>query len=177
MSDNEHQYLIPETANADSIKAHLAARYRFREEPGRTQRRVYYDSFDWRLYQAGALREGGEVNGSARLLLRGRDSGSLEADQTLEGRPRFAWDLPDGPLARRYRRELGFRWYDPAGGVACEPLTGKRADSTVMFSRHLESAWKASYVTPLRTFTDEMATIDQWARTNAMERRSVHRKR
>ncbi len=109
MSGNEHQYLIPETANVDSIKAHLAERYRFREESGRTDKRIYYDSFDWRLYQAGALLEGGGVNGSARLRLRGLDSGNLEADQVLEARPRFAWDLPDGALRERLQPLLEMR--------------------------------------------------------------------
>ncbi len=109
MSDNEHQYLIPETANVDSIKARLAERYRFREESGRTHNRIYYDSFDWRLYQGGAFLEGGAVNGSARLLLRGLDSGSQEADQVLETRPRFVWDLPDGPLRERLQPLLEMR--------------------------------------------------------------------
>jgi CHAD domain-containing protein len=74
-------------------------------EPGAsTQRLIWLDTFDWRLYRAGLmLRFEQARRGGGRLLL-SRTDGTPQAEQPVTSwprRPRLAEDLPDGPVRDR----------------------------------------------------------------------------
>ena len=119
--------------------------------PGRQVRRVWLDTFDWRLYRAGLALEQRAARGSTELILTGRDGESLASlpVPSVNGRagglswPRLASALPAGPL-----REL----LEPVAGIrALAPVA--RAASQIRAHRVLNSDSK----TVARLIVDEMS--------------------
>jgi CHAD domain-containing protein len=98
-----------------------------------TLRRLWLDTFDWRLYRSGLTLEQVSGRGSTEIVLAGRD-GEILADQAVRASGRPAWParldaLPLGPL----RDHLG-----PVVGIrALLPVA--RAVSTVLERRVLNS--------------------------------------
>jgi len=74
----------------------------------RAVRRVYYDTFDWRLYLAGyALAvESEPAPGKSLLLKLGSGRSVFQVPQTVA---RFAWDNPPGPLRDFLAEHIGIR--------------------------------------------------------------------
>ena len=68
----------------------------------RTRRRMWLDTFDWRLYRAGLMLEFDQARPGGRLLLSSAD-GTPQAEQPVTGWPprRPALDLPPGPVRDR----------------------------------------------------------------------------
>ena len=104
----------------------------------KARRRIWLDTFDWRLYRAGLTLEQAACNGRTELLLTGRD-GDLLAREVLAADREPRWpclvsELPAGPL-----REL------------IEPVTGIRALSPVVRA--------TSKVTQLRALNDDAKTV------------------
>jgi CHAD domain-containing protein len=69
--------------------------------PG-ARRRIWLDTFDWRLYRAGLMLEFEQARRGGRLLL-SRADGTPQAEQPVTGWPprRPALDLPPGPVRDR----------------------------------------------------------------------------
>ena len=65
----------------------------------------YFDSFDWRLYQNGCSL----VHDGNRLALYSFGARPLSPHETVRKMPRFAWDLPAGPLRERLASLLKMR--------------------------------------------------------------------
>jgi CHAD domain-containing protein len=108
----------------------------------RASRRIWLDSFDWRLYRAGLTLEQVTCRDRAELVLTGRD-GDVLAVERLPADRRLSWPslvsaLPAGPL-----REL------------VEPVAGVRALSPV--------ARATSRVTELRALNDDAKTVARLA--------------
>ncbi len=70
--------------------------------PGGARRRMWLDTFDWRLYRAGLMLEFEQARWGGRLLLSQAD-GRPQAEQPVTGWPprRPALDLPPGPVRDR----------------------------------------------------------------------------
>lgn len=98
MSASEPQYLISDPLSADSLIERLGERYRLVEGPTDTIGRTYYDSFDWRLYEAGASLEGNETDSGPRVSLQGLNGSGPLVESSLDAFPRFVWDLPEGEV-------------------------------------------------------------------------------
>ncbi|HEX2322161.1 MAG TPA: CHAD domain-containing protein [Streptosporangiaceae bacterium] len=88
---------------------------RFRVAPtgqSRTIRRVWLDTFDWRLFRAGLSLEYTTARGARELVLTARD-GDLIAEQNMDAsRPRWPArieQLPDGPLREHVSAVIGVR--------------------------------------------------------------------
>jgi CHAD domain-containing protein len=88
---------------------------RFRVAPtvqSRTIRRVWLDTFDWRLFRAGLSLEYTTARGARELVLTARD-GDLIAEQNMDAsRPRWPArieQLPDGPLREHLSAVIGVR--------------------------------------------------------------------
>jgi CHAD domain-containing protein len=88
--------------------------------PGRPRRlrRVWLDTFDWRLYRAGLTLEQVTAGGTSEITLTGRDGTVLAAERTGRGghpgRPRLTWParldaLPPGPLREQLAPVAGVR--------------------------------------------------------------------
>ncbi len=96
----------------DSLPAALAALAQAftvvedRGAPGRgTRRRIWLDTFDWRLYRAGLALEFERVGPRGGRLLLTRADGTPQAEQPVAGwpprRPGLAESLPEGPVRDR----------------------------------------------------------------------------
>ena len=44
-------YLIPDHLDANTVEARLCEQLSLTVEPARQEQRIYYDTFDWRLYK------------------------------------------------------------------------------------------------------------------------------
>jgi hypothetical protein len=88
----------------DSVRAALGQAFSLGPErpsaEGGTLRRTWYDTFDWRLHQAGLLLEYVTANRAGRLLLTGPDAGSTAQPVTgwRLNRPYRFDQLPAGPV-------------------------------------------------------------------------------
>jgi len=81
--------------------------------PARTVRRLWLDTFDWRLYRAGLTLEQSGSRMPVNLILTGRD-GSVIAVQQLTAGQRISWPallqaLPVGPLLEQLQPVVGVR--------------------------------------------------------------------
>ncbi len=101
----------------------LERRAPFDREPDRVVERTIYDTFDWRLHDEGTVLEherevpipparGGRLPQVARpaLVWRAADTGEVLGRIVVDHVPRFAADLPDGPIAdaaRGHPRDAG----------------------------------------------------------------------
>ncbi|OHB31675.1 MAG: hypothetical protein A2X84_14285 [Desulfuromonadaceae bacterium GWC2_58_13] len=91
------EYLLPENLSLESFREQLAAFVPLRSGPSTQTRRIFLDSFDWRLFRRQrVLAEVTDDNGT-RLHLRKIGIWSPMQQTTAEA-PRFAAELPPGPL-------------------------------------------------------------------------------
>lgn len=93
-----HIFVLPageRDAAMDSVRGALTVV----EGPRRVVRRVWLDTFDWRLYRAGMVLEQVSGAGQGCVSARSRDGGDLHAEQSLRPRwPARLDALPAGPL-------------------------------------------------------------------------------
>ncbi len=66
--------------------------------------RIQLDTLDWRLYRAGRALSSERGPRGARLVWRSLDGDAERESLDLEVAPRFAWQLPAGPLRESLRR-------------------------------------------------------------------------
>jgi CHAD domain-containing protein len=98
------EFVLEPDARGEALAA-LAQAFTVTEQPGApgggTQRRTWFDTFDWRLNRAGLVLEYAHARRGGRLLL-SRDDGSPLAEQPVTGwpsrRPALAEQLPAGPV-------------------------------------------------------------------------------
>jgi CHAD domain-containing protein len=92
----------------------------------RTLRRVWLDTFDWRLYRSGLTLEQVSSRGSVELTLTGRDGGVLAAEHPGRIRWPLRLDaLPAGPLRDQLAPVAGVRALLPVAR-ATSAITGRR---------------------------------------------------
>ncbi len=110
--------------------------------PVRVRRRIWLDTFDWRLYRAGLTLEQAGSRDRTELVLTGRDGGILATELLAAGRaprwPSLVSQLPAGPV-----REL------------VEPVAGVRALCPVVRA--------TSQVTELRALNADAKTVARLA--------------
>lgn len=102
--DNTLQFAIPDSMDLDAIKAKLVEKLPHREEPLRSLRQSYYDTFDWRLYHDGGTLEieaTESTENKYHLSWHSLDSGNLNSCLDLTTIPRFVWDLPISTMRTR----------------------------------------------------------------------------
>jgi CHAD domain-containing protein len=100
--------LLPDELDLDGLKKIISASYCFSEDAPVRVKQTYYDSFDWRIWQAGGeLRyEQGEHN---RLCWVDRKNPHQLTAQTMDSLPDFPQDLSQGALRERLLAVLEMR--------------------------------------------------------------------
>jgi len=68
-------------------------------------------------------------------------------------------DLPEGDLKKKYLRQIGFHFFDPAAEPIGRPLIRGRATSLSSFSGTVDRIWAKSYTMRLREFQKEMKNV------------------
>jgi CHAD domain-containing protein len=89
--------MLPDELDLDGLKKTLFDSYRFSEDSPLKVKQTYYDSFDWRVWQAGGevAHEKGEHD---RLCWVNRKTLQQLACQPIESAPGFPQDLPQGQV-------------------------------------------------------------------------------
>lgn len=83
--------------------------------PPAEARRVFLDTFDWRLFRQGFALEAREGDGEARLAWRWLRGEALR--RLTAAVPRFAWDLPEGPFRAHLEAVVEMRALLPVAWV------------------------------------------------------------
>jgi CHAD domain-containing protein len=91
-------YLIPDQLDCNMIRSALSTRFRCRIEPARREKRAYYDSFDWRLYDGKLVLEDRTDGKQRRLVLRQLNSSQPVAEDQVSRRPTLVQNLSPGRL-------------------------------------------------------------------------------
>jgi CHAD domain-containing protein len=101
-------YLLPDNFDLQGLKRQLAESNTLLAAQERTVEQTYFDSFDWRIWQADGLlaQERGDV---PRLCWIERKSGACRICERVEATPGFSRDLPAGPLRERLAQVLEMR--------------------------------------------------------------------
>lgn len=120
MSEPEQSsFLVPHDLDVDRLARLLGGPARCRVDGNAVFELDFYDSFDWRLHQAGLrlLR----VASGADAVLRLKDAAGAEVVEPVAHPPRPAWpaELPDGPLRERVTDALEMRVLLPIVRVEC----------------------------------------------------------
>ncbi len=87
---------VPEGVTLEELKDPLAATYSFKDEPERQLNRIFLETFDWRLYQAGGVMELAFDGSRYELSWHKRKSGELLHRLMLDSAPGFVQELPEG---------------------------------------------------------------------------------
>ena len=92
------EYLLPEGVEAERMLDAVRRRLPCESGPASEVVRHFYDSFDWRLYRAGAVLELTETAGDRELAWIDLATGTEDVRQGLVGEPAFADSLHPGPV-------------------------------------------------------------------------------
>ena len=92
------EFLLPARLGAASLLARAKQAFRHHAEPPRVLTRTWYDTFDWRLHAKASTLEGTRDGNIHTLVWRSLQGEILCPRLKLTAAPRFAWDLPPGPL-------------------------------------------------------------------------------
>jgi CHAD domain-containing protein len=92
--------MLPDELDLDGLKRILSESYRFSEDVPVKVKQTYYDSFDWRVWQAGGelLHEQGE---QGKLCWVSRKNHQQLACQSIESPPGFPQEMNQGPVQDR----------------------------------------------------------------------------
>ncbi|RMG44715.1 MAG: CHAD domain-containing protein [Acidobacteria bacterium] len=112
-------FRLPAGASPDELAQNLAKRFPVQREEDLSERYTYLDTWDGRLFAAGATLDLRRNPHGA--LLRWKDaSGSVRHRTWVEDVPRFAWDVPPGPLRDALLQAAGMRRLLPVVEVSSE---------------------------------------------------------
>ncbi|MCU7838074.1 MAG: CHAD domain-containing protein [Candidatus Thiodiazotropha sp. (ex Troendleina suluensis)] len=128
MALNAISYLLPDGLDLGGFKKILAESNHISEDAPVTTKQTYYDSFDWRVWQAGGELVHG-LDQPNQLCWMDRKNFSCVACQRVDTNPGFADDMPDGPLADRLTAVLAMRVLMPKVNVIQKKHTLRILDS------------------------------------------------
>jgi hypothetical protein len=103
------EFIIPENLRLEDLQSVLEKKTRLHREPAQTIYRTYFDSFDWRLYQDDSLLEDTRSGNEHTLVWRSLKGEYRCPRLKLRAAPRFAWDLPQGPVRKLMEPVLEMR--------------------------------------------------------------------
>jgi CHAD domain-containing protein len=100
--------MLPDELDLVGLKQILSESYRFSEDATVKVKQIYYDSFDWRVWQAGGelLHEQGE---QGKLCWVSRKTHQQLACQPIESAPGFPQEMNQGPVRERLLALLEMR--------------------------------------------------------------------
>ncbi len=101
--------LLPEGLDLETLRHRLSEFCTLREEAPAETGLTFYDSFDWRVWQAGGELVQERETEYTRLCWCPRGGGEDPLCEVTDAPPGFAWDLPQGPLRERLTPLLEMR--------------------------------------------------------------------
>ncbi|MDT8383269.1 MAG: CHAD domain-containing protein [Gammaproteobacteria bacterium] len=116
-------FLLADISQRDTLIAHLQQEIRCTVEPCQHATRIYYDSFDWRLYQADLCLYKDQSRQFRRYVLQSRSAGkNIAMQENTEATAVFAQDLATGLLRDKIAPLLEMRALLPLINIQQETL-------------------------------------------------------
>ncbi len=100
---------LPENLTAKKLLSKLSKKIDFQRTTQQHTITTFYDSFDWRLYNANMICEFNHSQTSSNLRLIDRNSGELIALQEMQDTPSFSGQFPEGRLRKQLEPQLEMR--------------------------------------------------------------------
>ncbi len=101
MTATHLHFELPENLTVTKFLKKLTSKIDFEIVSQQYAIKSFYDSFDWRLYNAGMICEHNQSLSSAQIRLMDRHTGECLALQTQQDIPRFSGQFPEGLLKDR----------------------------------------------------------------------------
>lgn len=101
-------YRFTSPTAARQVLETAAQRFSCHRQQSSTRSTTYYDTFDWRVFRAGAMLYA-QANGRRKILHWVRPDGTVRHRAAITEKPGFVWDLPTGSLRARLEPILEMR--------------------------------------------------------------------
>jgi CHAD domain-containing protein len=109
VQDSELIFDLPNDSSTGELKNLLADKWAVEDQGENEIQRVYFDTFDWRLYNSGSVLEISADNPGYLLTWRKLGNGTLLAQTSIRRLPQFAKELVAPGLRQRLEQALGGR--------------------------------------------------------------------
>lgn len=124
------RYRLAAEADLEAFVDGLRQRVTLEPERVETIERTVHDTFDWRLFDGGTLIERQQVvdDPAVTVVWRSLDRGDVLARLERDDVPRFAWDLPPGPVTDRLEDVIEMRALLPLATITTRRTTLRLLD-------------------------------------------------
>ena len=102
MLQTSRRFIIPAKHSLQKYKQTLKKSFPLQEEEPQSLRRIYYDTFDWKIHAHGGMLEA-EIAQQGKAHLRWCDlrQGQLLGSLQVSPLPQFIWEIPNSPFQQR----------------------------------------------------------------------------
>jgi CHAD domain-containing protein len=109
MPENQHSFVIPDDQKIPVLISFLQETFPVQVLADSVYHRVFYDTFDWRLYRHGAVLEVHDDGQSQRIYWRAEKDGRLKIQLGVRKIPHLATDLAAGEFRRQLQPIIAVR--------------------------------------------------------------------
>ncbi|NOQ90653.1 MAG: CHAD domain-containing protein [Gammaproteobacteria bacterium] len=113
MSHNQLDFVIPENQSISELVSLLQNNFTVRVLAEAVNHRVFYDTFDWRLYKNGSVLEKYEDGQFSKIYWRAGKHGKLKIQLGLRKVPRLASELAAGEFRQQLQSVISVRELTP----------------------------------------------------------------
>ena len=109
MPDIQHSFVIPDNQSIPALVSSLKASFPVQLQAETVYHRVFYDTFDWRLYKNGSALEVYDDVKSQKIYWQADKDDKLKIQLGLRKIPRLAADLPAGEFHQQLQSVIAVR--------------------------------------------------------------------
>lgn len=109
MLHNQLDFVIPDDLSIAELIAQLRKDFTIRAQGEAVIHRVFYDTFDWRLYKSGSVLELQEEERNCKIYWRAGKLGNSRIQLGLKKVPQLASELPGGALRQQLQSVISVR--------------------------------------------------------------------
>jgi CHAD domain-containing protein len=109
MAINQFDFVVPRDQSFSELLASFQNKFYLNQQPETVSYRVYYDTFDWRLYNNGSVLEVHEEGQSRRIYWRADKNGESRIQLGLTRVPQLASDLAESGFRRQLQSVISVR--------------------------------------------------------------------
>jgi len=109
MAINQFDFVVPRDQSFSELLASFQNKFYLNQQPETVSYRVYYDTFDWRLYNNDSVLEVHEEGQSRRIYWRADKNGDSRIQLGLTRVPQLASDLAESGFRRQLQSVISVR--------------------------------------------------------------------
>ncbi len=143
MIHDQHSFVIPDHQDSSELLSLLQNNFPVRMQTEAVYNRVFYDTFDWRLYKNGSVLEKHEDGQSCMIYWRAGKQGKLHIQLGLKKVPRQAAELPAGEFRQQLQSVISTRELTPCINLRIkrQSLAVLDKNEKVVVRIHLDKYW------------------------------------